>query len=124
MVTRRVTRMTRLNSEFCLCQIQMQFSETLPLTGAVYGAFISILTVSIILRWIYKNPEVRSVGHVIVIILGALGVFCTITVAPVFLANRAWTFSLMFTIFASLLISILATIWIFDSNDEATHEII
>ena len=84
--------------------------SVLGFISTIFGAIISSLIVGIVLRVIYRNPEVRTVAHAIVIILGAFGVFCVITVGPILFFGRsfgvlAWSLPILI----SLIIGLVAT---------------
>ena len=86
------------------------FNSTLGIIATIFGAIVSSLIVGIVLRLIYRDPEVRTVANAIVIILGAFGVFCVLTVLPVLLYSSlfgvlAWSISILI----SLIIGLVAT---------------
>ena len=86
------------------------YNSTLGIVATIFGAIVSSLVVGIVLRLIYRNPEVRPVANAVVIILGAFGVFCLLTVSPILLFSRlfgvlAWSVSILI----SLIIGLAAT---------------
>ena len=86
------------------------FNSTLGITSVFLGVIISSLLVGIVLRLIYRNPEIQTVAHVIVITLGEFGVFCIITVGPILLFSRLFgSLWLFVAILISLIIGLIAT---------------